>query len=84
MTLRSTEVSMPKFEVSFHALTGYNPMRWQLRFFKRMLSGDVPQACNLPAGLGKTSVIPIWLIALASQRRYAQEDTTTKTATLSR
>lgn len=29
--------------------------------------GDVPPACDLPTGLGKTSVIPIWLIAMASQ-----------------
>ncbi len=60
---------VPHFEACFQALTGYDPMRWQVRLFKRMLAGDLPGACNLPTGLGKTSVIPIWLIALASQSR---------------
>lgn len=30
-----------------------------------MSSGDFPQACDLPTGLGKTSVIALWLLALA-------------------
>jgi CRISPR-associated endonuclease/helicase Cas3 len=42
-------------------------MRWQIRLFGRVLAGNVPAVCDLPTGLGKTSVIPIWLIALASQ-----------------
>lgn len=59
--------AIPSFEVCFNALTGHEPMRWQTRLFKRMAAGTVPPACDLPTGLGKTSVIPIWLIALASQ-----------------
>ena len=61
--------AIPPFEACFNALTGHSPMRWQARLFKRMLSGAVPLACDLPTGLGKTSLIPIWLIALASQDR---------------
>ncbi len=57
----------PLFEPCFHALTGYNPMPWQARLFRQMVRGDLPQACDLPTGLGKTSVIPIWLIALIAQ-----------------
>ena len=59
--------AIPPFDVCFNALTGHNPMRWQERLFKRMVSGAVPPACDLPTGLGKTSVIPIWLIGVASQ-----------------
>jgi CRISPR-associated endonuclease/helicase Cas3 len=59
--------AIPPFEVCFNALTGHKPMRWQARLFRGIASGTIPAACDLPTGLGKTSVIPIWLIALASQ-----------------
>jgi len=59
------------FDRAFHALTGYRPMRWQARLFTRMVAGNVPEACDLPTGLGKTSVIPIWLVALAQRARDA-------------
>ncbi len=61
----------PPFDASFSALTGYSPMRWQARLFRRMVDGAIPPACDLPTGLGKTSVIPIWLIALVSRVRTA-------------
>lgn len=57
------------FSASFQALTGHTPLRWQIRLFKKMLAGTIPSACDLPTGLGKTSVIPVWLIALLSQDR---------------
>jgi len=53
------------FPARFKAATGHTPLRWQTRLFSRMLAGAIPAACDLPTGLGKTSVIPIWLIALA-------------------
>jgi CRISPR-associated endonuclease/helicase Cas3 len=41
-------------------------MPWQKRLYEHWLSrGQVPALINIPTGLGKTSVIPIWLIALA-------------------
>jgi CRISPR-associated endonuclease/helicase Cas3 len=43
------------------------PFGWQKRLYQQMLTGDLPSVCNLPTGLGKTMVIPIWLIALAKQ-----------------
>ncbi|MGH9969291.1 MAG: type I-G CRISPR-associated helicase/endonuclease Cas3g [Pyrinomonadaceae bacterium] len=55
------------FSSAFKALTGFDPLRWQIRFYERLRVGQVPRTCDLPTGLGKTSVIPIWLIALASQ-----------------
>lgn len=57
------------FEACFVALTGHRPMRWQRRLFERLVDNDLPQTCDIPTGLGKTSVIPIWLIALALQNR---------------
>lgn len=57
-------------DTAFQALTDYAPLRWQRRLFEQLRSGQIPRVCDLPTGLGKTSVIPIWTIALA---RQAQE-----------
>ena len=54
------------FPASYKALTGNAPFPWQEALYARFAAGDPPPACNLPTGLGKTSVIPIWLIALAT------------------
>ncbi|MGA7495215.1 MAG: type I-U CRISPR-associated helicase/endonuclease Cas3 [Isosphaeraceae bacterium] len=54
------------FPAAFEALTGNAPFPWQEALYARFAAGDPPPACNLPTGLGKTSVIPIWLIALAA------------------
>lgn len=57
------------FDSAFRALTDFIPMRWQTRLYNRMLSGKLPKVVNIPTGLGKTSVIPIWLIALITGDR---------------
>lgn len=62
--MNSKEIS---FELAFEALTGNTPLRWQRRLFSCLYAGKVPQICDIPTGLGKTSVIPIWLIALSLQ-----------------
>lgn len=55
------------FQATFHALTGYAPLKWQKRLYEEhLLKGNLPDICDLPTGLGKTSVIVIWLIALAA------------------
>src|SRR5271157_4455835 len=59
-------MSETDFTAAFHALTGSAPFPWQEALFARFTAGDPPPSCNLPTGLGKTSVIPIWLIALAT------------------
>src|SRR5690606_26563416 len=47
--------------------TGYEPLRWQTRLYVEWFSrGRIPSACDLPTGLGKTSIMAIWLIARAS------------------
>lgn len=53
------------FEAQFSALTGLRPFRWQARLFGRFVNGDVPSALDLPTGLGKTSVMALWLLARA-------------------
>lgn len=56
------------FEETFRAVTDYYPMFWQNRLYELLISGkELPRICDLPTGLGKTSVIPIWLIALSHQ-----------------
>ena len=44
--------------------TGCPPFRWQKRLLKRLLDEDIPQVVDVPTGLGKTSVMALWLIAL--------------------
>jgi CRISPR-associated endonuclease/helicase Cas3 len=56
------------FDTAFEAMTGNAPLRWQRRLFAEHLErDDIPSALDLPTGLGKTSVIVIWLLALAWQ-----------------
>lgn len=48
--------------------SGYQPLHWQRRLFEDHFSrNDVPKSCDLPTGLGKTSVIHLWLLALRQQ-----------------
>jgi CRISPR-associated endonuclease/helicase Cas3 len=41
------------------------PFPWQEALLGELLAGAIPRALDLPTGLGKTSVIPIWLVARA-------------------
>ena len=52
------------FAATFERLTDHSPMPWQGRLHERLMRGDWPDAVDLPTGLGKTSVIVVWLIAL--------------------
>ncbi len=54
------------FAQAFQSMMDHPPMPWQRRLFGRMLSDDWPEALDIPTGLGKTSVMAIWLLALAS------------------
>ncbi|MBI4516190.1 MAG: type I-U CRISPR-associated helicase/endonuclease Cas3 [Deltaproteobacteria bacterium] len=55
-----------EFAALFRALTGNPPFPWQRELYRRFTAGEFPKSCNLPTGLGKTSVIPIWMLALAA------------------
>jgi len=59
---------MMNFTETFQQLTGNPPFPWQQALYDRFVGnadGGIPQSCSLPTGLGKTSVVAVWLIALA-------------------
>ncbi|HEU5117045.1 MAG TPA: hypothetical protein VFT74_10305, partial [Isosphaeraceae bacterium] len=60
------------FAPTFLALTGNEPFPWQRELYSRLLEGDWSRlsACDIPTGLGKTAIIPIWLIALANRAPF--------------
>ncbi len=59
------------FDIAFEALTGHPPFPWQRRLYKECFTrGEFP-ACSLPTGLGKTSVMAVWLLALAASAEDA-------------
>jgi len=62
----STE-SVQFFRKLFLALSGIDSgaYAWQEELFKRFNEGDLPGELCLPTGLGKTSVMHVWLLALA-------------------
>lgn len=52
------------FDDDFALLTGNPPFPWQRALYERFVAGEFPKMCDLPTGLGKTSVIAVWLLAL--------------------
>ena len=60
------------FDRQFAALVGPRPFSWQRRLFERLVKGDLPSALDLPTGLGKTSVMAIWLIARAHEAKLSR------------
>ncbi len=56
----------PMFRQAFEALTGNLPLSWQDRLFREHFANhQTPSVIDFPTGLGKTMVMPIWLIARA-------------------
>lgn len=55
-----------RFVQEFEAITGHPPLPWQEMLYQRFEGGaaEIPSCCEIPTGLGKTSIIAIWLIAL--------------------
>jgi CRISPR-associated endonuclease/helicase Cas3 len=53
------------FDRSFLALTGNTSYPWQRQLFRGMAGGSWPEVVPLPTGSGKTSVLHVWLLALA-------------------
>lgn len=49
----------------FRDLTGSDPYPWQERLYGHLLDGHLPDALPLPTGLGKTSAVLLYLLALA-------------------
>lgn len=61
--MTSTEL----FDSAFPSLTGHQPFPWQRSLFEEFLALRFPDSCDIPTGLGKTSIIAIWLIALSAK-----------------
>ncbi|HMV68328.1 MAG TPA: type I-U CRISPR-associated helicase/endonuclease Cas3, partial [Myxococcota bacterium] len=49
---------------------GASPFPWQRRLLGELLAGRVPRALDLPTGLGKTSVMAVWLVARACRATH--------------
>ena len=59
------------FDAAFCRLTGNSSFPWQRKLYERFVDDrpdNIPSACDIPTGLGKTSVVAVWLIALANYR----------------
>ena len=55
-----------KFSDAFKSLTGNESYLWQTALYERFISSrpdNISRSCNLLTGLGKTSIIAIWLLA---------------------
>lgn len=58
---------MFSFDALFSSITrSLRPYPWQRRLYERMLSGSLPGSICVPTGAGKTSVMNVWLLALAA------------------
>jgi CRISPR-associated endonuclease/helicase Cas3 len=57
------------FREFFKEATGHPPFPWQERLFEEFLARRFPNFLDIPTGLGKTSIIAIWLFALAEHAR---------------
>ncbi len=49
----------------FEPMTRNPPFPWQERLYKLFEQDEIPSSLDIPTGLGKTSVIPLWLLARA-------------------
>jgi CRISPR-associated endonuclease/helicase Cas3 len=58
-----------EFDANFELLTAHGPFPWQRELFGEFLQKRFPKTRNIPTGLGKTSIIAIWLLALAHHAR---------------
>lgn len=52
----------------FECITGNKPYPWQKRLYTMFLNGKIPDMLDIPTGLGKTSIIFVWLIAWYSNQ----------------
>lgn len=65
MSVSEGEFRAFEFEKSFTALTTHDPFAWQRELYQQFIAGNPPDVCDVPTGLGKTSVMDLWLLALA-------------------
>lgn len=58
------------FPAAIQAVTGSVPIPRQTALSERFYVGRFPTSRNLPSGVEKTSVMPVWPIALPSSPEY--------------
>lgn len=63
---------MPSFRELFEKVTGHPPFPWQEALFGEFAEKRFRRICDVPTGLGKTSIITIWFLALL---HHARSDT---------
>lgn len=62
----ASTLSFVEFDALYRALTGHNgACRWQHRLFSYLETGLFPTDVELATGLGKTSIIALWVLALS-------------------
>ncbi|MBS0460964.1 MAG: type I-U CRISPR-associated helicase/endonuclease Cas3, partial [Proteobacteria bacterium] len=67
-------MSVPTFDKLYRALTDHDgACRWQHRLFTDLEAGRFPTDIELATGLGKTSIIALWVLALG--RSLARKST---------
>lgn len=54
------------FDARFRLVTGRAPFPWQRALYERFVDNKLPERVILPTGLGKTSIVALWLLALAA------------------
>ena len=54
---------IPPTVAYFHAIVGHDPYPWQRRFYTALVRGAVPDAIDIPTGLGKTACVLLALLA---------------------
>ncbi len=62
------------FDQLFGYLTDNKPFPWQRRLYGEFVQKQFRTKCDVPTGLGKTSVIAVWLLALAHHARSGSLD----------
>ncbi|HET9049872.1 MAG TPA: type I-U CRISPR-associated helicase/endonuclease Cas3 [Chiayiivirga sp.] len=65
-TFLSEERAIELLPMALSLQPGVTPFPWQERLLTSLIKGTLPSAIDLPTGLGKTSVIAIWLLARAA------------------
>ena len=52
----------------FHEIVGHDPYPWQRRLYATLVDGEVPEAVDIPTGLGKTLCVLLLLLARLHNR----------------
>ena len=57
-----------EFKKLFTKITGNEPYPWQTRLYDLFLEGKFPSHLDIPTGMGKTTVITLWLLAFLKSK----------------